>query len=147
MSPRRCSAVSFVADELCSAASEVLGTTLPYDDILALRDRMWEISPTLVRYDVTERTSVDTALVGVKQLIAKTAGAKAVFAPLKKPIENFYQTDPISRACVSFSFLFRFPPCGSVARHLCMMFQYVRGMLTHPQVRHDGAVHAGVRIE
>ncbi|KAL1670183.1 hypothetical protein GGF50DRAFT_42930 [Schizophyllum commune] len=85
------------------AASEVLGTTLPYDDILALRDRMWEISPTLVRYDVTERTSVDTALVGVKQLIAKTAGAKAVFAPLKKPIENFYQTDPISRASVTMA--------------------------------------------
>ena len=102
----------------------MLGTTLPYDDILALRDRMWEISPTLVRYDVTERTSMDTALVGVKQLIAKTAGAKAVFAPLKKPIENFYQTDPISRACVSFSFLYRFPPCGSVARHLCMMLRY-----------------------
>ncbi|KAL1757391.1 hypothetical protein FB107DRAFT_209309 [Schizophyllum commune] len=85
------------------AASEVLGTTLPYDDILALRDRMWEISPTLVRYDVTERTSTDTALVGVKQLIAKTAGAKAVFAPLKKPIENFYQTDPISRASVTMA--------------------------------------------
>ncbi|KAL1741472.1 hypothetical protein HDZ31DRAFT_45380 [Schizophyllum fasciatum] len=85
------------------AASEVLGTTLPYDDILALRDRMWEISPTLVRYDVTERTSVDTALVGVKQLIASTAGAKAVFAPLKKPIANFYQTDPISRASVTMA--------------------------------------------
>lgn len=89
--------------KIIRAASETLGVTLPYDDILSLRDRMWEISPTLVRYDVTEPTSLETAMVGVKQLIVKTNGAKAIFAPLKKPIENFYQTDPISRASVTMA--------------------------------------------
>lgn len=66
---------------------------------------MWEISPTLVRYDVTEATSVDVALTGLKVMGAKTAGAKISGAVFLKPITNFYQTDPISRACVSSLFL------------------------------------------
>lgn len=81
-----------------SALSEVTGSPLPYDDILSLRDRMWEISPTLLRYDTLESTSTDVALAGLKTLAAGTAGAKVSGAPLKKPIDNFYQTDPISRA-------------------------------------------------
>ena len=81
-----------------SALSEVIATPLPYDNVLELRDRLWEISPTLVRYDITEPTSVDVALAGLKTLADKTAGAKASDAPLRKPISNFYQKDPISRA-------------------------------------------------
>ncbi len=61
---------------------------------------MWEISPTLVRYDVTEPTSVGIASVGLKALAVKTAGAKISGAPYVKPISNFYQTDPISRKYV-----------------------------------------------
>lgn len=71
---------------------------LPYDDVLSLRDRLWEISPTLVRYDTTERTSADVALAGLKTLAARTAAAKVMGVALQKPITNFYQTDPISRA-------------------------------------------------
>ena len=82
----------------CSALSEVIGSPLPYDDVLSLRDRLWEISPTLVRYESREATSVDTALAGLKTLIAGTASAKVTGTPFKKPIDNFYQTDPISRA-------------------------------------------------
>ena len=64
---------------------------------------MWEIAPSLVRYDVTERTSADLASLGLKTLAAGVnKGAKVTGAPFKKPIENFYQTDVISRACVSF---------------------------------------------
>lgn len=81
-----------------SALSEIIGAPLPYDDVLSLRDRMWEVSPTLVRYDSTERTSVDVALTGLKTLAARTAGAKITGAAFQKPIANFYQTDPISRA-------------------------------------------------
>ena len=81
-----------------SALSEVIATPLPYDNVLELRDRLWEISPTLVRYDVTEPTSVDVALAGLKTIADQTARAKASDAPLRKPISNFYQTDPISRA-------------------------------------------------
>ena len=84
------------------AVSEVVRCTLPYDDILSLRDRMWEISPTLLRYDVTEQTSAEVASLGVKVLAASTAGSKASGVPFRKPIGNFYQTDPISRAQVSY---------------------------------------------
>ncbi|KAI6039151.1 Ndufs1, NADH-ubiquinone oxidoreductase 75kD subunit (775) [Pisolithus marmoratus] len=89
--------------KIVRALSEVLGTPLPYDDVLTLRDRMWEISPTLVRYDVTERTTADLALVGLKTLAEATATAKATGKPFTKPISNFYQTDPISRASVTMA--------------------------------------------
>jgi NADH dehydrogenase (ubiquinone) Fe-S protein 1 len=78
--------------------SEVVGTPLPYDDVLAIRDRMWEIAPSLVRYDVTESVSADIALAGLGALASKPTGAKASGVAFKKPINNFYQTDPISRA-------------------------------------------------
>jgi NADH dehydrogenase (ubiquinone) Fe-S protein 1 len=81
-----------------SALSEIVGCPLPYDDILSLRDRMWEIAPTLVRYDMTEPTSVDSALAGLKVLASLTSGAKTSGVMYHKPITNFYQTDPISRA-------------------------------------------------
>ncbi|CAL1709801.1 unnamed protein product [Somion occarium] len=89
--------------KIIRAISEVLSSPLPYDDVLSLRDRMWEISPTLVRYDVTEPTSIDTTLAGLKTLAALTAKAKVAGTPLRKPIDNFYQTDPISRASVTMA--------------------------------------------
>lgn len=89
--------------KIVRALSEVLGSPLPYDDVLSLRDRMWEISPTLVRYDTTEPTSIEVVLAGLKAMAAGTAGAKVTGSPFKKPIENFYQTDPISRASVTMA--------------------------------------------
>jgi NADH dehydrogenase (ubiquinone) Fe-S protein 1 len=91
--------------KIVRAISEALGSPLPYDDVLSLRDRMWEISPSLVRYDVTEPTSTAVALAGLKNIANATAKAKVTGAPLIKPISNFYQTDPISRAWVSLSYL------------------------------------------
>ncbi|TFK52829.1 NADH-ubiquinone oxidoreductase 75kD subunit [Heliocybe sulcata] len=89
--------------KIIRALSEVVGSPLPYDDILSLRDRMWEISPSLVRYDVAEPTSVDVALAGLKTLAAQNSSAKVSGAPFQKPITNFYQTDPISRASVTMA--------------------------------------------
>ena len=43
---------------------------------------------------------MDVALAGLKTLAATTAGAKVSGEAFKKPITNFYQTDPISRAYV-----------------------------------------------
>ncbi|OBZ76170.1 NADH-ubiquinone oxidoreductase subunit, mitochondrial [Grifola frondosa] len=89
--------------KIVRALSEVVGSPLPYDDILSLRDRMWEISPTLLRYDAIEPTSVDVALAGLKTIVSGTANAKASGKPFTKPIDNFYQTDPISRASVTMA--------------------------------------------
>ncbi|KAI9436820.1 Ndufs1, NADH-ubiquinone oxidoreductase 75kD subunit (775) [Russula earlei] len=89
--------------KIIRALSEILDHALPYDDVLALRDRMWELSPSLVRYDTLEYTSPDIALVGLKALVAHHASAKVSGVPFLKPIANFYQTDPISRASVTMA--------------------------------------------
>ena len=84
--------------KIIRALSEIVGATLPYNDTLDLRDRMYDLSPTLVRYDVAEPTSAQTAIAGLDAL-AKAGDAKKISgAPLFRPITNFYQTDPISRA-------------------------------------------------
>jgi NADH dehydrogenase (ubiquinone) Fe-S protein 1 len=85
-------------NDVTSALSEVVGTPLPYDDVLGVRDRMWEISPTLIRYDTTELTTPELALAGLKQLQSPNTAIKISGAPFLRPISNFYQTDPISRA-------------------------------------------------
>ena len=75
---------------------------------------MWEVSPTLMRYDVTERTSADFALLGLKTLASGVnKGAKVSGVPFKKPIDNFYQTDVVSRAYVPFSFSMSFGISGA----------------------------------
>jgi NADH dehydrogenase (ubiquinone) Fe-S protein 1 len=77
---------------------------LPYDDIPGLRERMWTVSPTLVRLDAVDRVSLEANLAGMKLMADGTYAAGAAKAGAKKPfgktIENFYRTDPISRACV-----------------------------------------------
>jgi NADH dehydrogenase (ubiquinone) Fe-S protein 1 len=82
---------------LVRALSEVIGVTLPYDDVLSLRDRMWDIAPSLVRYDLTESISPDAVVAGLNAL-ATVSTVKGVGVPFIKPVSNFYQTDPISRA-------------------------------------------------
>ncbi|KZO99163.1 NADH-ubiquinone oxidoreductase [Calocera viscosa TUFC12733] len=89
--------------KIIRALSEVCGEPLPYDDIVQLRDRMWEVSPTLVRYDSAEPTSVDVAQLGLAQMANALTPAKASGKPFEKPIKNFYMTDPISRASVTMA--------------------------------------------
>ncbi len=89
--------------KIIRAVSEYLGQPLPYDDIEALRDRMEEISPVLRRYDLVEPSSL--ASLSKVQLVDQNKGAKATGAPLKKPIENFFFTDVISRRYISKFFL------------------------------------------
>jgi NADH dehydrogenase (ubiquinone) Fe-S protein 1 len=88
--------------KIIRAASEFLGVPLPYDDIEALRDRMEEISPVLRRYDIVEPTSVRS--LSKVQLVDQNKGSKAVGAPFKKVIEDFYFTDSISRRLVPLSY-------------------------------------------
>ena len=88
--------------KIIRALSEVIGQPLPYDDVLTLRDRMWDISPTLVRYDEREIPSPEILKLGLTQLAnAKTAASTST--PFKKPIDDFYRTDPISRASVTMA--------------------------------------------
>lgn len=85
--------------KIIRAASEFLGAPLPYDDVAALRDRMAEISPALVAYDVVQPAALQQ--LSKVQLVDQNKGSKVTSAPLKNPIENFYFTDAISRRYVS----------------------------------------------
>ncbi|EIW69506.1 NADH dehydrogenase (quinone), G subunit [Tremella mesenterica] len=88
--------------KILRALSEVLNQPLPYDDVLALRDRMWDISPTLVRYDSREIPSVELTKLGL-QVLSENKTSQASGEKFKKPIEDFYRTDPISRASVTMA--------------------------------------------
>lgn len=88
--------------KIIRALSEVVGSPLPYDDIYTLRERMWDVSPTLLRYDVLERPSTELATAGLKQL-SSVSGAAGSAEAFKKPIADFYRTDPISRASVTMA--------------------------------------------
>ena len=82
--------------KIVRALSEILNVTLPYDDVTSVRDRLFDISPALVRYQHREGTSPEVAALGLQQFA--DASAQATNTPLLCPIDNFYQTDPISRA-------------------------------------------------
>ncbi|KAH8677981.1 hypothetical protein BX600DRAFT_451177 [Xylariales sp. PMI_506] len=82
--------------KIIRAASEFLGAPLPYDDVAMLRDRMQEISPALVAYDVVEPTSLKQ--LSKVQLVDQNKGSKSTGDALTKVIEDFYFTDVISRS-------------------------------------------------
>lgn len=88
--------------KIIRALSEVVGQPLPYDDQLALRDRMWDVSPTLVRFDEREVPSTEVLRAGLESLASAQASA-ASSDVLRKPIADFYRTDPISRASVTMA--------------------------------------------
>jgi NADH-quinone oxidoreductase subunit G len=74
------------------AFSAVVGKTLPYDSLAALRARLEQVNPVFSRLDILPRF-------GAADLSAP-AGDAAAFgsAPFVPAVPNYYQTDPISRA-------------------------------------------------
>ena len=70
------------------ALSAIVGKTLPYDDLPGLRKAMHEACPHFTHIDTVEPTSWED--------FGTTGDMSA--APFKSAIENFYMTDPISRA-------------------------------------------------
>ncbi|MFP6757293.1 MAG: NADH-quinone oxidoreductase subunit NuoG [Alphaproteobacteria bacterium] len=70
------------------ALSAVLGHTLPYDTVTAVRSRMGELSPHLTSLDVVAKAAWD-------EFGSPGALDGAAF---ETAVENYYMTDPISRA-------------------------------------------------
>jgi NADH dehydrogenase/NADH:ubiquinone oxidoreductase 75 kD subunit (chain G) len=70
------------------ALSQVLGKSLPYDNLAQLRRQMFEANPRFQRLD-----SVEPAAWGP---FGREGPVQA--AAFRTPITNFYMTDPISRA-------------------------------------------------
>ena len=72
--------------------SEYIGSPLPYDSLDEVRTRMAEIAPHLVRWDVIEPSGFETLALQVDESKLKVNNT-----PLTDNIDNFYQTDSISR--------------------------------------------------
>jgi NADH-quinone oxidoreductase subunit G len=93
------------------ALSDALGHRLPFDSLLAVRARMAETNPVFRRID-----GVEPATWGPFGL----AGTTNDGAPFVSPVQNFYMTDPISRASVTMAQcaeLFVAPKLGKTGTH------------------------------
>ncbi len=78
------------------AFSEVVGHTLPYDDIEALRRRMVEVNPVFGRQGLPR--------FGAGELGGPAGDAAAIgSAPFGLAIHDYYQTNPISRASATMA--------------------------------------------
>ena len=83
--------------KIIRVVSEVVDEKLPYDKLSELRARMSEVAPNLVRYG-----NIETANFFAQSLsLASQVDSKLASSPFdvsKKVLEEFYQTDSISRA-------------------------------------------------
>ena len=79
--------------KIIRALSGVLGRTLPYDDISALRARMIEVNRSFAAPD--EARPAEWGAFG-------TPGEMDP-APFVYPVQNFYMTDPITRVSVTMA--------------------------------------------
>lgn len=80
------------------ALSEVLGVTLPYDDLNAVRARLAEVAPHMER---TTEVEPSTWLNG--STYAHIPAGTTSDAPFTSSVANFYMTDAISRASVTMA--------------------------------------------
>jgi NADH-quinone oxidoreductase subunit G len=78
--------------KILRAFSEVVGHTLPYDDLAALRRRLEQVNPVFGRVGFLPRF-------GCSDLTGPAGDPAAVSAaPFVPAVTDYYQTDPISRA-------------------------------------------------
>lgn len=93
--------------EIIRALSEECGQTLPYDTIEEIRYRIAELAPHLLKYDYIEPTAFSELAVK-----AGSRPAQINLTPLEDTIDNFYQTDAISRSSVTMA------KCSTAYNHL-----------------------------
>ncbi|XP_075238680.1 NADH-ubiquinone oxidoreductase 75 kDa subunit, mitochondrial-like isoform X2 [Lycorma delicatula] len=82
--------------------SKISGHKLPYDTLNEIRSRLEEVSPNLTRYGDAEEANFFTQAVE----LSKTLGTNIQKSPLnvkQKALEDFYMTDPISRASTTMA--------------------------------------------
>lgn len=75
------------------ALSEELGIPLPYDSLDEVRTRLAELAPHLVKFDVIENSGFENLALRFNP----KADTKLNKTPLTDNVDNFYQTDVISR--------------------------------------------------
>jgi NADH dehydrogenase (ubiquinone) Fe-S protein 1 len=81
--------------KIIRALSQIVGETLPYDDLDAIRARMEQISPNLTRYNSVEEANFLTEAAAVSD--SKGGIVSGPFAVSQTTLKDFYMTDAISR--------------------------------------------------
>ncbi|GBG64462.1 hypothetical protein CBR_g44347 [Chara braunii] len=79
--------------KIIRALSEVLGKRLPYDSVSGVRQRLAEVAPHLSRID-----SIEPSVWLNGDALAHYHASALADTPFEKVVDNFYMTDPISRA-------------------------------------------------
>jgi NADH-quinone oxidoreductase subunit G len=90
--------------KIIRAFSQLIGRTLPYDTIEAVRARLAQLNPVFSRLDMLPRF-------GISDTTGPTAGGALGAAPFAPAVANYYMTDPISRASRTMA------DCTEAARH------------------------------
>ena len=76
---------------------QVIGETLPYDNLQEIRKRLTEVSPNLTRYGLLETANFFKESAAINGAKGPKADASKLDVSLKV-LEDFYMTDPISKA-------------------------------------------------
>eukprot|EP00899_Mesostigma_viride_P014091 jgi/Mesvir1/22683/Mv14106-RA.1 len=79
--------------KIVRALSEIMGKTLPYDDLEAVRARLAEVAPHMAKVDAVEPVTWRNG-----DLFAHRAVSSVDKSPLEKLFPDFYMTDVISRS-------------------------------------------------
>lgn len=82
------------------AVSELSNHTLPYENLVQLRDRMATLSPTLVQYNknILNQASKPKGGDAQPKVVSNTK-----LTPVMKELADYYQTDVISRASATMA--------------------------------------------
>jgi len=83
--------------KIIRVVSEVVDEKLPYDKLSELRNRMADVSPNIVRYGNIEPANFFVQSLNLSNEL-QTALSNKPFDVSRKVLEDFYQTDSISRA-------------------------------------------------
>ncbi|XP_068231697.1 NADH-ubiquinone oxidoreductase 75 kDa subunit, mitochondrial-like [Palaemon carinicauda] len=88
--------------KILRALAQISGVSLTYDNLEAVRARLSEVSPNLTRYGEVEEANYFAQASDLAKLVQGSLDAAPVDVP-QKELEDFYMTDPITRASATMA--------------------------------------------
>lgn len=88
--------------KILRALAQISGVSLSYDNLEAVRARLTEVSPNLTRYGDVEEANYFAQASELAKLVQGSVGTAPVDVP-QKNLEDFYMTDPITRASATMA--------------------------------------------
>ncbi|KAK7073102.1 NADH-ubiquinone oxidoreductase 75 kDa subunit, mitochondrial [Halocaridina rubra] len=88
--------------KIIRALSQIAGVVLTYDNLDEIRNRMTEVSPNLTRYGDVEEANYFAQATDLAKRVQGSVAPFPLDVPQKK-LEDFYMTDPITRASATMA--------------------------------------------